>query len=223
MTDWLGVPLGAIGAAARHAANACWSRALNMEERVAIAHLAIGEWIAAADEEPLHNRMVTVGVKAIDAVALHEVRAVGATSPTRHVTYWLDRSGDDSACDKLIDSIALQQVLDAMRPADREAVIALCIGGTIAAAGALLGISYGSSQRRLTTARRAALDLWGDGDVIPMRRDRRVESYSATTRTHCQRGHEVTPENTYRGGACRQCVLDRQAARRAGERLDGAA
>jgi hypothetical protein len=46
-------------------------------------------------------------------------------------------------------------------------------------------------------------------------------------RTHCQRGHEYTPENTYKhsggGRQCRQCTRDRVAAIRATIVLAGGA
>lgn len=48
---------------------------------------------------------------------------------------------------------------------------------------------------------------------------------AAQRRTHCRRGHPFTPENTYRGRdgkgrvyrSCRQCNIDRLAARRRAE------
>lgn len=43
-----------------------------------------------------------------------------------------------------------------------------------------------------------------------------------TDRTHCRRGHEFTPENTYRHGTerqCRECQRLRKAARRSGASL----
>jgi hypothetical protein len=46
----------------------------------------------------------------------------------------------------------------------------------------------------------------------------RGESLAAQNarKTHCQRGHALTPENTYRyhrGRECRRCAIDRAAAR----------
>jgi DNA-directed RNA polymerase specialized sigma24 family protein len=208
--SWHGVALDAIDRAARHAANACWSRALDAEERVATAYVGIANYLASTDEHPYHHRLVAAGVDAVDAAALSEIRAAGATAPVRRATYWLGRNVGESFDEVVTDRLAVEQVLGGLRPADADAIRALAIGGTLAEAAELLGVVYGTAQRRVAIARRAALDLWGDGEAIAMRRDRRVESYSRPPATHGKCGHELSPENTYRTQrTCRVCAIQR--------------
>lgn len=230
LTEWGGFTLAQIEAAAQHCARHCWSQILTMEERAELAWGAIAEAVAdgvRAGRTPKWNDILRAGTDAIDTEAMDWLRHNGRSNTRSFFVYWTWEAGFRWSTDPAAGveaRLALGQVLAAMRPIDRETLVALAMHGTQAAAADALGIVYGSMTRRTVNARRAFYELWFQGgQVPPLTRDRRVQSYTKPPVTHCKNGHEFTPENTYRNGkgatglrrkGCRACAIERSRKHR---------
>ncbi|WP_424891842.1 hypothetical protein [Streptomyces sp. XH2] len=210
--------------------------ASNAHLRYDIAWSAIAEALAAADEPPSPQDLVRTGWQAIYADVrqgwqLYGVardsggRAVG--SAPRFVTYWR-HIHESPVEERLIERIAVHQILDTLPAVYRDAVFALAAHGTLQEAARALGISDVAMKGRIATAKRRFATRWYAPEAPPrLRIDRRVGSYTAVLATHCAHGHELTLENTRwdrgrRGKVrrCRACERIRSAERRARQHPD---
>lgn len=228
------ISVGQIDNASRAAALHCWSQVLQMDERYQVAWGAIAEAAASNERRLRYNDMIQVGKEAIDDEARDWGRHHGRSNQRSFQAFWLDRYELDAANtqfeDRLVDDIALAQVLAVLPSRMSRALIALSIAGDLAGAAALLGQHYDTVTRNVRDARRAVYALWWEGQTPPIPPiDRRVESYRQPPAEQCPQGHELTADNVYRlgrtGRTCRTCQIARSAARRAGRptRLRGAA
>jgi hypothetical protein len=209
------------------------SMALDVADARDIAWSAIAEHLCAADEPPHPNELVQAGWQGIYRTVREGYRSRGyrdgdyGMAPTmpRFVQFW-GSTVTPSHEDTLVEKVATPQILSALTPIYRDAIVALAVHDDYLKAADLLGINYPAFTARISVARRRLLELWHEGETPhrTRRTDRRVESHSATLATHCGRGHEWTPENTrirhrvVRGRpkhdrVCRQCERDRGAVR----------
>lgn len=197
------------------AAWSCWSRVLDPHERHDTAYSAILEVVAehgAAGASATPVELVEAGIRAVEDDA-HAVRSDrGLTAPRGHAVYWDDDRGEPDPGDTVPPRLALAEVMAALPDRHVEALLILAAYGDPQTAASAVGVSYGTFQRRVQVARRAAYELWFDGEVPPHPTfDRRTPT---TLATHCGRGHEYTPDNTRwrkatsgrgRKRACRAC------------------
>ncbi|GGP55615.1 sigma-70 family RNA polymerase sigma factor [Streptomyces abikoensis] len=209
------------------------SLASNAHLRYDIAWSAIAEALIEAGEPPSPQELVRVGWQAIYADVkqgwqLYGVarssgeRAVG--SAPRFVTYWR-HTHETPVEERLVERIAVWEVLGSLPPVYRDAVVALAAHGTLQGAAQALGITEAAMKGRIATAKRRFAARWYAPEAPPrLRIDRRVGSYATALVTHCAHGHEYTPENTRwdrnpgrRGKVrrCRACERIRSADRRA--------
>lgn len=220
--------------ASRAAALHCWSQVLPMDERFEVAWGAIAEAAASSNQRIRYNDMVQIGKESIDDEARDWSRHHGRSNGKSFQAFWLDRWELDAANNqferRLVDNLALAQVMAVLPSRMSTALIALAIGGDLASAAALLGQHYDTVTRNVRDARRAIYAMWFEGQTPPTPPiDRRVESYQQPRADQCPQGHELTADNIYRlgrtGRTCRTCQIARSAARRAGRptRLQGLA
>lgn len=228
------IAVGQIDNASRAAALHCWSQVLAMDERYEIAWGAIAEAAASNDQRLRYSDMIQIGKEAIDDEARDWGRHHGRSNQRSFQAFWLDRYELDAANNqfegRLVDHLALGQVLAVLPSRMSTALIALAIAGDLAGAARLLGQHYDTVTRNVRDARRAIYTMWFEGQTPPLIPiDRRVESYRQARADQCPEGHELTPDNIYRlgrtGRTCRTCQIARSAARRAGRptRFRGAA
>lgn len=219
--------------------------AMGYTERHDIAWSAIAEALCAASEPPHYQELVRIGWQAIYRHVRDGLRQRGyadgerdwsSDEPTRprFVAYWGSRV-EPSHEDRIVEKIAADQVLATLGGPCRDAVVALAVHDDYLKAAESLGIRYTALTARMRTARAQFLGRWHEGETPhrPRRVDRRVESHSKESATHCGNGHEWTPENTRNATTmaqgkpkhrrfCRECERDRGRAKGAA-RLDGAA
>lgn len=217
------------------------SMASNIEDRKDTAWSAIAEHLCASEEPPNRQELIRIGWQAIyrDARTAFRERGrpdeawAGGTyaSRPRFVQYWSDLQVTPSHEGKVVETLAVRQVLTPLTDTYRSAVVALAAADDYAKAADMLGIGYKAFGMRIRTARKQVLALWHEGETPYLsshRTDRRVGSYSAEQATHCGNGHEWTPDNTYirnrilRGKrhtsrVCKACEQER-SVRRAAEK-----
>lgn len=228
------ISVGQIDNASRAAALHCWSQVLPMDERYEVAWGAIAEAAATNEQRIRYNDMIQIGKEAIDDEARDWGRHHGRSNERSFQAFWLDRYELDAANNqfegRLVDLLALDQVMAVLPSRMSTALIALAIAGDLAGAAGLLGQHYDTVSRNVRDGRRAVYAMWFEGLTPPTPPiDRRVESYRQARAEECPQGHELTADNTYRlgrtGRTCRACQIARSAARRAGRpnRLRGVA
>jgi hypothetical protein len=192
-----------------------------------------------ANDDPTEARieLIQVGWQAIAQTVRDGYRARGyrdgdygvdgAPTMPRFVQFW-SSPVVPSHEERIVERIAVHQVLGTLTDVYRDAITALAIGDDYMRAADLLGIKYPALTQRLITARRQLLALWHEGETPhrSKRVDRRVEAHGQQLATHCGNGHEWTPENTRIANAmlrgkpqrrrfCRECERAR-GRRRAG-------
>ncbi|MDP5310445.1 hypothetical protein [Streptomyces poriferorum] len=200
-----GYSLADINHVAAAACTADRSLAGDMTIRYDIAWSAIALALTEATEPPTQNDLTRAGWQAIYAEVRETRHLYGiprdmggeVASAPRFAAYWRPTSTDSSE-DRLIDGIAIHQIIDTLTTPYRDAVNALAVHGDYRAAAHALGIEYKALIGRIGTARRAARNLWFAPEIAPPNRgtDRRVGAYDQARATHCGAGHEWTPENT---------------------------
>lgn len=229
----------------RLAASACTydrSMASDATTRYEIAWSAIAEALCAADEKPEWHDLFTVGWRAIYAEVREMRHLFGqrdkdgtneVASSQRFRQYWTLPPGRPE--EGIVERAAVPQILAALRPTEREAVIALAVHDDYQRAAEALGINYSTLTQRMTAARRRFRAHWYAPETAPpvMGTDRRVGSRSKPLRTHCRNGHELSGDNVYRRPnpkpgkrgerVCRACESDRGQARWAAKKAKAAA
>ncbi|MEU7831318.1 hypothetical protein [Nonomuraea sp. NPDC049129] len=213
------------------------SMASNIEDRKDIAWSAIAEHLCMSEEPPARQELIRIGWQAIYREARTAYRERGRPDEAwsgsenaprpRFAQYWRDRQVAPSHEHRVVESIAVWQVLAPLTDTYRSAVVALATTDDYDKAAEMLDISYTAFKFRIQTARKSVLSLWHEGETPHLSRhrtDRRVGSRNAELATHCSNGHEWTPENTYtrnrimRGKrhtsrVCKTCEHDRSVQR----------
>lgn len=223
-----GLTLADLDRLARTACTADRSLAGDMTTRFDIARSAIALALIEADTPPTWHELVRAGWQAIYA-DIREARHMygiprddtssGVCSASRYATYWRPIQ-DDPVEDRLVEALAVHQILDMLTDPYRDAVTALAVHGDYQAAADALGITYRALVGRLRTARRQARAWWFAPETAPPSRgtDRRVGAYGRQLADCCGAGHEWTPENTRWGVGrspgryvrrCRACERER--------------
>ena len=228
------IAVGQIDNASKAAALHCWSQVLPMDERYEVAWGAIAEAAASNDQRMRYTEMIQIGKDAIDDEARHWGRHNGRSNRRSFQAFWLDRwelnAANTQFENRLVDDLALGQVMTVLPARMSTALIALAVAGDLSGAAQLLGQHYDTVTRNVRDGRRAVYAMWFEGQTPPsIPIDRRVESYQRPRAEECPQGHELTPDNVYRlgrtGRTCRACQIARSAARRAARpnRLRGVA
>lgn len=211
------------------------SMASDIQDRKDTAWSAIAEQLCTSEEPPGRQELIRVGWQAIYRDARKTYRQRGrpdvaweydeAVRP-RFAQYWRDFLVTPSHEGRVVEHIAVGQVLQILTPIYRDAIVALAVHGNYRLAAESLGIKDKAFQMRIITVRRQLLARWFEGETPRKvrRTDRRVGSYDTELATHCSKGHEWTAENTHirhrmLNGAprprrvCRACEHDRSVER----------
>lgn len=150
--------------------------ACDVQDRYEEAWSAVVECLYAAEQPPPEHELIAAGAAAIrDLVRLdHRSRGVveadawsgGAHAPN-FVRFWTGLSARAPSPEaKVVERVAVLQILAALTPARREALLALAAhDGDRDAAADAQGLSYGTSNTRIIDARRQCLELWHEGEV----------------------------------------------------------
>lgn len=225
-------------------ANAQWWRGADRHQQADIAFSAVAEHLYLTDEAPTERELHAAGTSALveDAKAYrhhHGLRDGGhglAGEAPRFAAYWHVPDAE-SWEDRVLDRIALGQILPTLDASLLESVTTLAALDDYSLAADALGLKYVTLVARVNRARKVFRRHWYAPETAPPNRgtDRRIGSRSAVERTHCSEGHECTPENSYwrpssRGPAyppsryCRICQGSRRAEnkRKAAARTGGA-
>lgn len=210
------------------------SMAMDYAERRDIAWSAIALALCEAPHWPKRSELIQAGWQAIYRAVRDEYREYGyadrawdagfATAP-RFVKFWFS-GPTPSHEDRIVDSIAASQVLDALTPTYRDAVVALAVYDDYQVAAEAMRLQRSAFSVRISTARRQMHARWFEGETPRKVRttDRRVGVHGKEPATRCSKGHEWTPENTHirvrvlRGKrhtsrVCRACDHERSRTR----------
>jgi hypothetical protein len=214
-----GYTLTDIDRMARAACTADRSLAGDMTTRYDTAWSGIALALVEAESWPRPEALVRAGWQAIYA----EVRAMQHTYGysehakdfgPRAAAYWT-RVPADHAEDRVIEPLAVQQIVATLTTAESRAITALAIHDDYQAAADALGVGYTTLHQAVRAARARFQRRWYAPETPPPVRgmDKRVRS--RTLSAACPQGHEFTPENTWRppGGGSRRCRTCMAAAR----------
>lgn len=217
----------------------CRSHYLSPGDLYMLAYEAITVAVLEAETAPDNAGLIEAGQRGILRESSAQVHHHGmysadrTASAPRFTSYWRHIAGaTPSAEERIIERVALSQIWPLLTDGERDALSALAVTGTRAAAAQALKITTGTLNQRLRGARVRAHRLWHEHETPPtVAVDRRVRSYSAAPVTRCVHGHDYTPENTIWGRkakrgtehrVCRVC-RDRRNAERSAKRRAGRA
>jgi hypothetical protein len=214
-----GYTLTDIDRMARQACAADRSLAGDMTTRYDTAWSAIAVALVEAQRWPRPEALVRAGWQAIYA----EIRAMrhtygysehtGDLGP-RAAAYWTRRP-IDHAEDRVVEPLAVAQIMPTLTPAEHRAITALALHDDYQAAADAIGVRYQTLHMAIRAARVRFRRRWYAPDTPPTvtGMDKRVRS--RTLSDHCPQDHAFTPENTWRppGGGGRRCRTCMAAAR----------
>jgi len=213
------------------------SMASDIQDRKDTAWSAIAEHLCASEESPTRQELIQIGWQAIYREARTTYRSHGRpdeawgsdhyASAPRFAQYWAERQIVPSPEGRIVERLAVAQVIAPLGAVYRDALIALAVTDNYMKAADLLGINYPAFTERLRVARRRVLGLWHEGETPYLSRhrtDRRTGSHTAELATHCSAGHEWTPENTrvrhrilrgkrHTSRVCKACEQERSVRR----------
>lgn len=212
------------------------SMAADIDTRKGIAWSAIAEHLVTSEEPPHRQELIRVGWQAIYREVRTTYRERGYPDTAwadyeyeprpRFAQYWRDFLATPSHEGRLVEELAVGQVIAVLAPIYRDAVVALAVHGDYRRAAEGLDLKYSAFTDRLSTARRRVLAAWFEGETPRKIRttDRRVGAYGTALATHCSNGHEWTPENTHirhrilrgkphKSRVCKACEHDRSVER----------
>lgn len=171
-----GYTLADIDSLAKGAARTVLVGGIPWHERYDIAWSAIAEHLYAASDPPPRRDLVQAGCAEIYATMTDNRRHHGGPrnggewgSSPAFARFW--REGSDRFEDRLLDRIALGQVMAALPCHHRDALSARAAMQTADMAKAL-GISAKLATKWVRNARAASLTLWYDGETPPARSGR---------------------------------------------------
>lgn len=201
---------------ARWALNVSWrTQNLSWSDRYDAAWFGIAERLyRAGSPRPTRRDLLDAGLQALSATLDAEYRhhgiakRSGQTAP-HFAKYWLAVGGSDDFTDRIVERLALPQVLAELTDLDYETFAALAAHGSNQAAAAALGIKAQAFNARVSRARRRFAETWLDHETPPAPPD--------LTKT-CKAGHPRDDTNGYSTGrqwVCRTCARASDRKRKA--------
>jgi len=142
-----------------------------------IAWGAIAERLYVSDQQPSDRDLIFIGRSAIyDEIRSYRhhygyfkgTAANGAASSPRFWQYWYQHcfaSTVNSCEDRVVDEMALAEILSTMDPVRRDAIVALAVWDEYHPAAIALGITYRAFIIRLNKARADFRRLWHEGET----------------------------------------------------------
>ena len=184
------------------------SMAMDYATRRDIAWSAIAEQLCAAETPPGRGELIRAGWIAIYQAVHEEYRehgyadgrwASGHATARGWLRYWhWATTPREPWADRIVEVLAARQVLAALSPSCRDAILALAVHEDYILAARALAITDRAFRLRISRARHQLRGLWHEHET-PARawKDRRVAARGKPPATHCVHGHELTPDNTY--------------------------
>lgn len=207
--------------------------ALDYATRADVAMSAIALALCESEEPPSRQALIHVGWQAIysEVKAMYrgrgyiDARAGEAEMKPRFAMFWGTQAAP-SPENRIVEQVAVYQVLAFLAPTYRDAIVALALHGTYQNAAAAMGLNQKAFNYRIAEARRRLHALWFEHETPRrMRRtDRRVEVAGKPLAEKCGKGHDWVPENTYtrtrlvrgklhKARVCRACESERSKRR----------
>lgn len=172
-----GYNLADLARLARFAVGRCRARSGDYLDRYEAAWSAIAEHIFTAKEYPDPADVVNTGTEAVARHCHRNTREHGGNNYGEPMPaferYWTPPTAS-SVEDRVIESMAVWQILPTLTPAQRRAVTALAATGDYELAAAANGTKYGAFAQSLWAGRRRFTAFWFEGETPPKpRRDQR--------------------------------------------------
>jgi hypothetical protein len=172
-----GYTLADLQRCARIAATSAGMFASDAADRYEVALSGIAEYLYSAEHPPREHQLVSAGRETIWEEAKATLRHCGYTTPNQRAThgsgtaprftaYWDAVSAPaDSHEERLVERVALAQIMPALTPRQREIVGALAAFDGYRAAADALAMQYKTYAGYLAEARRRFLRLWHEGET----------------------------------------------------------
>jgi hypothetical protein len=149
-----------------------WNRAGDVDERHAAIWHAIAEHIVVAEQPPGRQELLTAGVKASNAHVKREMKFhgrdpvnIGERMPN-YERYWASNP-TPSPETRIVERIALSQVLPLLTKRQAEALTALAAYEDYSTAATAIGSTYATYTTLVTQARRRIYKAWHQGETPP--------------------------------------------------------
>lgn len=164
----------------------------DLADRCETAWLAIAEDLYRRDGPPPSHALVQVGKMAIFAAiddarhhhGFYQYKTIGGRagpgSSPRWVAYWQPVAGTVPSHESaVVERRAVDEILAALTPRQRESLAALASFGNLRSAADALGIGHDAFRALIGRARNEFRRLWHEGEVPsrPWGRDRRINRY----------------------------------------------
>lgn len=202
---------------ARYCANYGDGRNLDASDRYDCAWFGVVEHLYAAVERPTGNELIVAGRKAVRQLYNDHLRHHGIDKNTLNpapnfAKFWFPPSPpEDGFSEKMIERLALPQVLSKLTPIEYQAITTLAIHGSREGAAAALGIPMGTFNDRIIRARDRIARLWMAPETVPKRRPRISEEACRSGHARAEHGYKTNAGKW----ACRICLRRLQRAHRA--------
>jgi hypothetical protein len=133
----------------------------------------IAEHLCTAPTRPTRNELLAAGRDTATHEAHANVRHHGSRRDAEHTgwghaVYWNTGLVAPGPEDRVVDTLALQQILPALTPRERDALQALATAGTQDGAVPLYGAARGNFTTMLSQARTRFRQLWHEGEQPSM-------------------------------------------------------
>lgn len=167
-----GYTIGDLQRLARDAAISAGMTSTSMTDRYDTAMSGICEALYEAENPPPQGRLIAAGRAAIWGEAKAVLRHHGWTtdggtdSAARYAAYWLWAARSTPSPEhRVVERIALAQILPMLTAGQREAVYALAVAGDYRRAADALAARYRTYAGNLGDARRRFLRWWHEGET----------------------------------------------------------
>lgn len=168
-----------------------WNTARDVADRVDTARFAIIEHLYAAESRPTPQDLTRSAMRAADDYVRTEMQAHGiqraerggGVLPSFERYWWTVAAATSSPEQRVVESLALHQILPRLTARQLEAVVLLAELGDYQASAKAMGITGATFNVTIANARRRFFTYWHEGEAPsrPWGTDRRVGSRSATT------------------------------------------
>lgn len=148
---------------------------------------------------------VTEGARVLAHDMWHQ-RHPASVGP-RSAMFWGDLEREvmwRSRPELVINSLAIRQVLDALSEAHQVTLASFAAIGTVGECAVAWGISESSASKRITKARRAALNLWFGDEAPTAMVSSSTHGRLSRDRETCARGHDWSRHGKTRSGKPRR-------------------
>lgn len=186
----------------------------DFDDRYDAAWFGVVTALYAAEETPTERDLLFAGIQAVQRNADERNRAHGRShrhgyeygSAPAFAKFWNDKVISASPEGPVVERVALAQALATLTREQYEALAAVAVSPSLAAAAEAIGLTYAQLLRRYYAARDQVRALWLEGETPRGRRD------DACGSGHRKAEHEATSPSGHR--YCRECQRAAKALRK---------